>query len=198
MFDRGQTYFADSQESSRCQSSAVTMGIYCNLLTIWDRRMVPPRSISDSRELEVSRPMVPPSIRPIVNWILSFSKSPINTASPEMLKDLAHSFAYADPCTSTFDRRVWCRRLNLVMFLYGWEGTSGHPKVGGPRICQELDLGNSLRWFVALCINQKDNVEKCHQVPMMRKIYQASEQTIVYLGELAGYRTRRRLVTRFS
>jgi hypothetical protein len=38
-------------------------------------------------------------------------------------------------------------------------------------------------WVDAICINQKDNAEKSHQVSMMRQIYQASEETIVYLGE---------------
>ena len=58
-----------------------------------------------------------------------------------------------------------------------------------PQICIQLywvcALWSNLDWFWtdAICINQGDNVDRGRQVPLMRKIYQAATQTIVYLGE---------------
>jgi len=41
---------------------------------------------------------------------------------------------------------------------------------------------NELIWIDAICINQKDNEEKSHQVQMMRNIYSNAVQVIVWLG----------------
>lgn len=38
-------------------------------------------------------------------------------------------------------------------------------------------------WVDALCINQKDNDEKNHQVPLMSQIYTNCQQVIIWLGE---------------
>jgi hypothetical protein len=40
-------------------------------------------------------------------------------------------------------------------------------------------------WVDAICINQEDDVEKSSQVILMRDIYQAAEETLVWLGEAA-------------
>lgn len=42
---------------------------------------------------------------------------------------------------------------------------------------------NELIWIDAICINQKDNDEKSHQVQMMRDIYSNAVQVIVWLGK---------------
>jgi hypothetical protein len=38
-------------------------------------------------------------------------------------------------------------------------------------------------WIDAVCINQKDNVEKNHQVRMMKRIYEYADQVVIWLGE---------------
>ncbi|KAK6863649.1 hypothetical protein PG995_000177 [Apiospora arundinis] len=38
-------------------------------------------------------------------------------------------------------------------------------------------------WVDSLCINQKDNTERTHQVKIMREIYQNSSEVIVWLGD---------------
>jgi hypothetical protein len=43
-----------------------------------------------------------------------------------------------------------------------------------------------LLWIDALCINQKDNLEKNHQVSMMKRIFERAEQVVVWLGNLPG------------
>jgi hypothetical protein len=47
-----------------------------------------------------------------------------------------------------------------------------------------LRLSNSTRilWADALCVNQKDNEEKSHQVPLMGRIYSLAKRVIVWLG----------------
>ncbi|KAK4230729.1 heterokaryon incompatibility protein-domain-containing protein [Podospora fimiseda] len=40
-------------------------------------------------------------------------------------------------------------------------------------------------WVDALCINQKDDGERTHQVQLMREIYQKSEEVVIWLGEKA-------------
>lgn len=37
-------------------------------------------------------------------------------------------------------------------------------------------------WIDAICINQRSNSEKNHQVPLMNKIYKAAFQVVIYLG----------------
>ena len=38
-------------------------------------------------------------------------------------------------------------------------------------------------WIDSLCINQKDDAERTHQVSLMRDIYRSSEEVIIWLGE---------------
>ena len=38
-------------------------------------------------------------------------------------------------------------------------------------------------WIDAICINQQDDDEKAGQIPLMRRIYEGSMQTLVWLGE---------------
>ncbi|KAE9373754.1 HET-domain-containing protein [Stipitochalara longipes BDJ] len=40
-------------------------------------------------------------------------------------------------------------------------------------------------WVDAVCINQKDNIERCQQVRLMADIYQKATQVVVWLGEEA-------------
>ncbi|KAF2242199.1 hypothetical protein BU26DRAFT_438771, partial [Trematosphaeria pertusa] len=37
-------------------------------------------------------------------------------------------------------------------------------------------------WIDAICINQKNHIEKNHQVQMMGRIYQGAEEVLVWLG----------------
>jgi len=38
-------------------------------------------------------------------------------------------------------------------------------------------------WIDAICINQADNIEKAHQVQLMRQVYERALWTVVWLGE---------------
>lgn len=42
-------------------------------------------------------------------------------------------------------------------------------------------------WVDALCIDQRNVAERNHQVSLMRSIFRAAEETIVYLGDPGGY-----------
>ena len=42
------------------------------------------------------------------------------------------------------------------------------------------DLGRTI-WVDAICINQGSNVEKSHQVALMRRIYSQAQKTLVWL-----------------
>jgi hypothetical protein len=45
-------------------------------------------------------------------------------------------------------------------------------------------------WADAICINQNDNVEKSHQVPLMGSIYSSAERVVVWLGHGDPQKTR--------
>ncbi|EMC93573.1 hypothetical protein BAUCODRAFT_55390, partial [Baudoinia panamericana UAMH 10762] len=38
-------------------------------------------------------------------------------------------------------------------------------------------------WIDAICINQKDEQEKSHQIPLMGAIYQQARRTIIWISE---------------
>ena len=40
-----------------------------------------------------------------------------------------------------------------------------------------------LLWVDAICINQKDNIEKLHQIDLMRDVYSSADQVVMWLGE---------------
>ncbi|KAH8744640.1 heterokaryon incompatibility protein-domain-containing protein [Hyaloscypha sp. PMI_1271] len=46
----------------------------------------------------------------------------------------------------------------------------------------QLQEGDRIIWVDAVCINQKDNSEKNHQVQMMAKIYERAKKVIIWLG----------------
>ncbi|KAL5313158.1 hypothetical protein ACEPPN_018891 [Leptodophora sp. 'Broadleaf-Isolate-01'] len=43
-------------------------------------------------------------------------------------------------------------------------------------------FGDKLFWIDAVCINQKDNIERAKQIPLMFEIYQNSARVLVWLG----------------
>ena len=48
---------------------------------------------------------------------------------------------------------------------------------------QTLDLGEQSLWIDAICINQKDDVEKNTQIPLMTMIYACAIAGVIWLGE---------------
>jgi Heterokaryon incompatibility protein (HET) len=44
-------------------------------------------------------------------------------------------------------------------------------------------LGSLTIWVDAICINQKDDIEKSHQIPLMDQVYSLANAVYVWLGE---------------
>ncbi|KAI8711799.1 HET domain-containing protein [Fusarium sp. LHS14.1] len=84
----------------------------------------------------------------------------------------ALSYAWGDPldCRSI---TVDGRRINVTVNLFN--------------ALQRLRLPDDERrlWVDALCINQADDVEKSHQVNLMRDIYSRTTQAVLWLGDFA-------------
>ena len=57
-------------------------------------------------------------------------------------------------------------------------------------ILLQLRLPDEIRtlWIDAVCINQRDNVEKGQQVAMMGQIYQQADTVLCWLGQLSTHR----------
>lgn len=53
-------------------------------------------------------------------------------------------------------------------------------------------------WVDALCINQKDDVEKSHQIPLMFQIYQQASRVVIWLGDSIEDQKRMRLLSIFA
>lgn len=87
-----------------------------------------------------------------------------------------------------------------LSYVWGSGGASQSILVSGTtlRIGQNLyqallrlrhRLIEKVLWIDAICINQADNQEKEHQIPLMLQIYQAASRVIVWLGEEADHST---------
>lgn len=53
-------------------------------------------------------------------------------------------------------------------------------------------------WVDALCINQQDDVEKSHQIPLMFRIYQQASRVVIWLGDSIEDQERMRLLSIFA
>jgi Heterokaryon incompatibility protein (HET) len=49
-------------------------------------------------------------------------------------------------------------------------------------LCRLRETNERCLWIDAICINQKDNLEKTTQIPLMRDIYAFADEVIVWLG----------------
>lgn len=93
-------------------------------------------------------------------------------------------------------------RRSFEALSYAWESNLTmsliHTPDGQIALTQSLDralrrlrLPDRVRilWADAVCINQKDNVEKSSQVSLMGEIYGAASKTVIYLGQEADNST---------
>ena len=50
-------------------------------------------------------------------------------------------------------------------------------------VLQTLNLGNYSIWIDAICINQKDDLEKNTQIPLMTTIYAKASTAVIWIGQ---------------
>lgn len=83
---------------------------------------------------------------------------------------------------------------NALSYTWGDPGQSGYINVDGHTVSVGRSLLNALHrlrrdfwldylWVDALCINQNDDEEKTHQVPLMNQIYANAQFVYIWLGE---------------
>ena len=134
----------------------------------------------------------------------SYSYQPINVGAADQIRVLTLL-----PGTDTEDIRCLLTVFDLNKIAdnksyetlsYTWgEAVSDkyiilHGDTGGARFDIGLNLYHALHafrhaenvrelWIDAICINQEDNDEKARQIPLMRRIYEGSIQTLVWLGK---------------
>lgn len=74
---------------------------------------------------------------------------------------------------------------------YRWEGANEKVNCGGGTLVvsancksalRQINKENKLLWVDAICINQRDGLEKNHQVALMSRIYSEAKCTIAWLG----------------
>lgn len=111
---------------------------------------------------------------------------------------VALSYAWGDQSTSKIDICVNGRTRPITQSLYtairqlrsfGSTGDDAGPSVcfkktdplGSPE--PQLNLPGFRLWADALCINQNDDKDREHQIPLMRHIYRCASHVFVWLGE---------------
>jgi hypothetical protein len=78
---------------------------------------------------------------------------------------------------------AWGRKIELKpISVNGSVVHTGTNLYSAPRHLRRQGSDRIL-WIDAICINQNDNAEKNYQVRLMRRIYEAAGQVIVWLGE---------------
>ncbi|ETS74427.1 hypothetical protein PFICI_14293 [Pestalotiopsis fici W106-1] len=134
-----------------------------------------------------------------------YEHQPLDTASFRILQLLP-----ADRFEDDLECEIQCVRLpessaqkvayTALSYVWGQEPVSCAVVVQGKHILIQPNLESALRhlrrrsgtfplWIDALCIDQSNTRERNHQVQHMRDIYEAAEETIVYLGDQDGGNT---------
>jgi Heterokaryon incompatibility protein (HET) len=83
--------------------------------------------------------------------------------------------------------------FNALSYAWGHPGTTLDFSCSGYVLCVHENLADFLRlasrkyhhrpiWIDAICINQDDDSEKNHQIPLMGEIYSNASQVLVWLG----------------
>ena len=83
--------------------------------------------------------------------------------------------------------------FNALSYAWGDPGTTLDFSCSGDVLCVHENLADFLRlasrkyhhrpiWIDAICINQNDDIEKNHQIPLMGEIYSNATQVLVWLG----------------
>lgn len=99
----------------------------------------------------------------------------------------AFSYCWGD---STDMTPVFCNGKLLYVPSSLWRLLSWHIPGGNKNVYSQYDALQAVRandpaifWADAICINQRDTLEKNHQIPLMQTIYQKASQVIAYAGE---------------
>lgn len=99
----------------------------------------------------------------------------------------AFSYCWGDPTDQT---PVFCNGKLLYVPSSLWRLLSWHIPRESKNAYSQYDASKpentqkpAVFWADAICINQHDTLEKNHQIPLMRTIYQNAMEVIAYAGE---------------
>ncbi|CAK7207040.1 Non-essential glycogen phosphorylase [Sporothrix eucalyptigena] len=102
----------------------------------------------------------------------------------------AFSYCWGDPADVT---PVFCDGKLLYVPSSLWRLLSWHMPGGDTNVYSQLDVTRVNRtqeaaifWADAICINQRDTLEKNRQIPLMQSIYQRATSVMAYVGECDG------------
>jgi hypothetical protein len=100
---------------------------------------------------------------------------------------VAFSYCWGDPSDKT---PVFCNEKLLYVPSSLWRVLRryipGEDKDVVSNYDQTLSYGErkkAIFWADAVCINQRDTIEKNHQIPLMQTIYSRASEVLVYVGE---------------
>ncbi|KAH7305433.1 heterokaryon incompatibility protein-domain-containing protein [Stachybotrys elegans] len=106
------------------------------------------------------------------------------TWGPPLLEDDFAKMSNRQESPVQFETGVVNVSQNLASFLAQVIASSSASQTGEGDSWTGLDLSSAKFWIDAVCINQKDSVERSHQVStMMARIYESAEGVISWLGD---------------
>lgn len=129
----------------------------------------------------------------------TYPYQPIANAKEDVRIVIIHPGRFDDPIECDLESVHLEEKLGTCSIQEALSYVWGDPKIrlpiilGGRSISMPVNLESALRnlryddkprkmWIDALSINQADNVEKGHQVALMRQIYRGAAEVIVWLG----------------
>ena len=129
--------------------------------------------------------------------LLSFHYQRLNHKAREfrLLKLLPYSSFEDDVCCEIFHSSLDDHPpYEALSYVWGDPSITGQIQCNGAACSVTANSAIALRylrlrdreriiWVDAICINQKDDSEKTHQVGQMRGVYTGAEQVVVWLGE---------------
>ncbi|EEU35878.1 uncharacterized protein NECHADRAFT_34976 [Fusarium vanettenii 77-13-4] len=126
-----------------------------------------------------------------------FGYRPIKSPTHIRVLDIHPAAGLDQPIACTIRHVNLDHRPPFEALSYTWGGKENQTSIflnGQPFMVMEnaaavlrrLRVSGQMRtiWVDAICINQRDKVEKGYQLPLMTRIYQEAQQVCVWLGEL--------------
>lgn len=118
---------------------------------------------------------------------------------------LGHDDYPYDAMSYTWGEPLFSQRLYIETILPNKDPSYGglYPIGITPNLSKLLrNMRHPLRtrrlWVDAICINQQDDVEKSHQIPLMFRIYQQASRVVIWLGDSIEDQKRMRLLSIFA